>query len=193
MHLAGRLISAMNLCVLASSVTPSGAPASCDELPSYMIFALLVVWLVLQFLWKWYQSRQEVPTKTEELRLLNQINDSLASNGARFSRTLENTQKLLETTNRLLDITNSITVDIREIGINTHDMHNAMLGTSARLPNGGLKWYNDPEVVRELFESTKRVVEAQQQVLQELRVLVSETRDLRRNVTFRTPSRDDIP
>lgn len=117
-----------------------------DNLPSYMIFVLLIVWMILNFFLKSRQAKEKISKEDESIKLLRSIGDSLRVNGERFAKTLDNTE-------RLLAMLHAHHEDALILKQQTLEMHQALLGDTARLPNGGLKWYNDPEIVARLIST----------------------------------------
>lgn len=108
--------------------------AETNALPQYMIFAVLVIWLITNFVLKWREKQQQENDPT--VQILREVATSLTG--------LKDMEK------RQLDIINAMMNTLESIRQQTIDLHVAHLGDNARLPNGGLKWYNDPEVVRNL-------------------------------------------
>jgi hypothetical protein len=103
-------------------------------LPQYMIFAVLVIWLITNFVLKWREKQEQANDPT--VQVLRELAASLTG--------IQDMEK------RQLDMLNALMSVLEAMKQQTHELHVAHLGDTARLPNGGLKWYNDPEVVRNL-------------------------------------------
>lgn len=138
--------------------------SSVDNLPSYMIFVLLIMWMVLNFWLKNRQEKAKVQKEEESVQLLRAISESLRTNGERFAKTLDNTERLLA----LVQINHD---DVQILKVQSNEMHAALLGDTARLPNGGLKWYNDPEVVSRLIATHEHLGQVIQSLERYLRKL----------------------
>lgn len=144
-----------------------------DNLPSYMIFVLLIVWMVLNFFLKTKQSKEKISKEDESLELLRSISDNLRANGERFAKTLDNTERILT----LLHAHHEDTLLVKQ---QTLEMHQALLGDTARLPNGGLKWYNDPEIVTRIIsthEHLSTVIQSLESCVRQLSTQVRQMND----------------
>lgn len=144
-----------------------------DNLPSYMIFVLLLVWMVLNFFSKTKQAKEQVSKEDESLKLLRSISENLRLNGERFAKTLDNTERLLA----LGSTHHEDTILLKQQAL---EMHQALLGDTARLPNGGLKWYNDPEIVSRLItthEHLSTVIQSLETCVRQLSTQVRQMND----------------
>ena len=121
------------------------------NLPAYMIFAVLVIWMITNFVLKYREgqnSNKDGDTKNLETELLTKILERLNTNGEQFNQSLV-------AQNRVLEMCNALTVTASAIQTKANELYQAHLGDNARLPNGGLKWYNDPQTGDKLLEAVE--------------------------------------